>query len=359
MSALEPQQRPPATKGHVSVASLADHWHIACRSDELRKRPLARTVLGTPLAVFRGADGQPAALLDRCPHRNVPLSLGRAEDGALRCSYHGWKFDAAGECREVPGLLEEPSAKARRALAFPTLEQDGYVWVHGNPEAQPERRPYRFPHLGLPGYTSVRGELEVEATLHATLENILDVPHTAFLHTGLFRSSAQRNEIEAVVRRSPDGVEAEYVGEPRPPGIAARILSPSGGVVQHWDRFLLPAVAQVEYRLGSENHILITQSLTPVEDFRTIIYSVISFRLRLPGWLVRPFLTPIAWRILRQDAEVLRRQSELIRRFGGEQFVSTEIDLLGPHIWRLLKDAERGEPQAEAPVQERRIRMSV
>ncbi len=47
-------------------------------------------------------------------------------------------------------------------------------------------------------------------------------------------------------------------------------------------------------------------------------------------------------RVLRQDAAVLRAQSDTIRRFGGEQFVSTEIDLLGPHIWRLLRDAEAG-----------------
>jgi hypothetical protein len=96
-----------------------------------------------------------------------------------------------------------------------------------------------------------------------------------------------------------------------------------------------------------------------VSDFRTIIYSVISFRLRIPGWLVRPFLTPVAWSILRQDAAILRRQTEQIRRFGGEQFVSTEIDLLGPHIWLLLKQAERGEKPASDSVTEKRIGMSI
>ena len=63
-------------------------------------------------------------------------------------------------------------------------------------------------------YTSVFYSTEFEATLHATLENILDVPHTAFLHRGLFRG-VKRNEITAVVRRGADRVEA-LTGPPTP-----------------------------------------------------------------------------------------------------------------------------------------------
>jgi phenylpropionate dioxygenase-like ring-hydroxylating dioxygenase large terminal subunit len=359
MSELERQLGPPPSRGGLSVVRLTDFWHIACRSDELGSRPLARTVQGLPLVLFRAEGGSAATLLDRCPHRNVPLSLGRMTESCLQCGYHGWKFDGSGACREIPGLLSDADAKARRVVAFPTLEQDGYVWVYTNPEAVPETRPYRFPLLDQPGYTTVRGEMTVPGTLHAALENILDVPHTSFLHAGLFRSSRSRSRVTAIVRRSADRVEAEFVGEPRPPGLAARILSPSGGVVTHFDRFFLPAVAQVEYRLGTENHLLVTQSLTPVADFETKIYSVISFRLRVPGWLVRPILRPVAWRILRQDAAILQRQTETVRRFGGEQFVSTEIDLLGPHIWLLLKQAERGEPAQAKQVVEKRVEMTI
>ena len=57
------------------------------------------------------------------------------------------------------------------------------------------------------------------------------------------------------------------------------------------------------------------------------------------------FVRPLALRVFRQDAFILKRQTETIHRFGGEQFASTEIDVLGRHIWRLLKAAERGDPQ--------------
>ncbi|MGH7289247.1 MAG: Rieske 2Fe-2S domain-containing protein, partial [Myxococcota bacterium] len=80
---------PPPGKGHLSVARVLDGWYVACRSEELDAAPLARTVLGTPLVLFRGAEGRPGALLDRCPHRNFPLSQGRSlASGLLQCGYH-------------------------------------------------------------------------------------------------------------------------------------------------------------------------------------------------------------------------------------------------------------------------------
>jgi nitrite reductase/ring-hydroxylating ferredoxin subunit len=37
------------------------------------------------------------------PHpRLAPLSEGRLEGGNLMCSYHGWQFDSAGKCVDVP-----------------------------------------------------------------------------------------------------------------------------------------------------------------------------------------------------------------------------------------------------------------
>ncbi|HTQ48768.1 MAG TPA: hypothetical protein VMI75_38685, partial [Polyangiaceae bacterium] len=149
--------------------------------------------------------------------------------------------------------------------------------------------------------------------------------------------------ITAKVQRTADRVVAEYVGEPRPTGLLARILSPSGGIVTHFDRFLLPSIAQVEYSIGTENHLLVDSVMTPVDDFRTRIYAVVSFRTRIPHFLIRPFVKPLALRVFKQDAFILAKQTETIRRFGGEQFASTEIDVLGRHIWRLLKAAERGD----------------
>jgi phenylpropionate dioxygenase-like ring-hydroxylating dioxygenase large terminal subunit len=354
---FEPKLAPPATKRHLSVARLARWWYVACESRELRDAPLARTVIGVPLVLFRDASGQAAALLDRCPHRNVPLSLGRVVDaGRLECAYHGWQFDGAGACRVVPGLLADGDGAergTRRAPAFVVREQSGVVWVWPTPDEAPTGAPFALPYAGAPGYATVMRVLEMDATLHAVVENALDVPHTAFLHRGLFRGGV-RHEVTAIVRRTADQVEAEYVGEPRPEGFVGRMLAPGGGVVQHWDRFVLPSVAQVEYRLGA-NHLVVTSLCTPVTDTRTRMFAVVSIKLRALTGLAARLVQPLALRIFRQDARILAAQTDVIRRFGGEQYMSTELDMVGPQVWRLLKHAEAG-TLGEVEAGERRVR---
>ncbi|EYF06216.1 aromatic ring-hydroxylating dioxygenase subunit alpha [Chondromyces apiculatus] len=338
---------PPQAKVRASVVRLPGQWFIVAMASELQRKPIARMLLGMPLVLFRDGEGHPGVLLDRCPHRNVPLSIGEVVDGQLQCAYHGWRFDGRGACRFVPSLLGEPGAKARNAMSFAALEQDGFLWVYSTPGETPTTSPYRFPQLGEKGYTAVRRRVTSESTMHAALENALDVPHTQYLHRGLFRSATRGIQITAKVQRSRDRVVAEYVGEPRPEGLVARLLSPSGGMVTHFDRFILPSIAEVEYRIGTENHFLVSAAMTPVSDFLTHIYAVVSFKVRLlPGWLLKPFLMPLGLQVFAQDAAMLKLQTENIQRFGGEQYASTEIDVLGRHIWRLLKKAERGDAQA-------------
>ncbi len=324
-------------------------WFVACSSAALRDRPVAATVQGVSLALFRGPHGTPGALEDRCPHRNAPLSAGRARDGALECAYHGWRFAPDGACLAVPALDAAPEARATRATAVACLEQDGLVWVA--PTGAPAAPPRPLPHLGAPGYTTVRNELVVRASLFRAVENVLDVPHTAYLHGGLFRTPGARREIEVIVRRWPDRCEAEYLGEPVPSGLFGRLLAPGGGVVRHLDRFLLPCVAEVEYRLGERSHLVATTAATPLDADRTRLFSAVTFRLPVPGAAVAPLLAPVARRILRQDAWMLALQSETVARFGGERFASTEADVLGPQIMRLLRHAEQGGSAPAAPDQ--------
>lgn len=312
-------------------------WYLACAAADLRRRPLARTILGDPLVLFRTASGAPAALLDRCPHRGLPLSAGAVRGEHVQCAYHGWQFDAGGACRLVPALGRGAPQAGAAVPAYRAVESQGYVWIFGEPDAVPSESPFRFPLLDAEGYASVRMASEVDASLHATVENMLDVPHTAFLHRGLFRGGPRR-PLTAVVRRFGDRVEAEYLGEPRPTGLLARLLAPRGGTVEHVDRFVLPSIAEVEYRLGT-SHVRVTNVLTPVNDHRTRFVSVVSFRLPVPFFVVNAVLAPIARGILRQDARILRLQTENARRFGGERPVSTDADLVGPHVRRLLNAA--------------------
>jgi vanillate O-demethylase monooxygenase subunit len=75
---------------------LKNVWYQAGWSRELDDAgQIARTIIGQPVLVFRNADGTPAAVVDRCPHRLAPLSAGRIADGVVTCGYHGLGFPAA------------------------------------------------------------------------------------------------------------------------------------------------------------------------------------------------------------------------------------------------------------------------
>jgi phenylpropionate dioxygenase-like ring-hydroxylating dioxygenase large terminal subunit len=349
----------PQAKGHLSSARVQCAWYVACQSKDVSTKPLAVTVLGLPMVLFRDDKEQCRAVLDRCPHRNVPLSLGKIVDGELECAYHGWRFDGCGQCTRIPALNGEPKSQGRNVQSWPVLERQGLVWVYTDSDVAPKSEPYEMPHIGDSGYHTVVDVVDARGTLHAIAENALDVPHTAFLHGGLFRQDRERRAIDVIVRRSQDRVEAQYVGESAPKGLIGRILAPGGGEVVHFDRFVMPCIAQVEYKLGDKSHMIVSSALTPIDDYHTRLFAVASYRLPLPSWLVSLFLKPIARYIFKQDARMLTLQTDNIIKHGGEQFVSTELDVLGPHILKLLRSAERGSIAVHEEDFEKRLQMLV
>ncbi|MEM6954165.1 MAG: aromatic ring-hydroxylating dioxygenase subunit alpha [Myxococcota bacterium] len=349
-------------KGTSSAARIEDDWYVLAESCELGDAPIQRELYGTPIVLFR-SHGKACAFIDRCPHRNVPLSIGRVCDGALECGYHGWRFDASGRCVAVPGLRGPVDRESRRANARAVVEVGGHIWVYGK-EGSPVRAPFSVPHWDDPRYSTVRHVIDLEGTVHAVAENALDVPHTAFLHRGLFRGTSEPRAIDVRVRRFGDRAEAEYIGESAPTGLLGRVLAPGGGEVVHFDRFILPSIAQVEYRIGDDSHVVATTALTPVRDHQTRMFASVSFRLpflpgRRFGERVGQLLKPLALRVLGQDAVVLRAQRETIARFGGERYASTELDALGPSILRLLRSAERGGRGGPELVREESLEMRV
>lgn len=339
-----PDEREPG--GRYSVALPRPAWYPACTTKELgRRRPLAVELMGAPLVVFRDGRGQPGVLVDRCPHRNAPLSAGRVHRGDLECGYHGWRFDGTGRCTAIPGL--DGAVGERRGVgAHATVERDGMVWFWSEPDEAPAGEPFRLPDLG-PGARQVVLRFDIDSTLHAALENTLDVPHTAFLHRGLLRGAAP-NEIRAVRRPIPGGVEVQYHGEPFGIGFFRPRTETE---LVHIDRFVLPSIAQVEYRAGPWLQIVNSVLHLPLADLRTRAWFVLRANSqRLPARLVQAVIRVQGPHVAKQDAAMLAKQSGNVRRFGGEQFSSTEMDLFGSAVWRLLRHAEKGDdPPAIEP----------
>ncbi|MEE2672295.1 MAG: aromatic ring-hydroxylating dioxygenase subunit alpha [Myxococcota bacterium] len=351
-------EAPTFTKGSVSSARVLDGWYAACRSEEVRDEPICRTLYDVRVVLFRDASGRASALLDRCAHRNAPLSQGRIDEaGHLACPYHGWRFNGRGACKEVPGLLDGSDHEGRSVPSFATIEQDDFVWIWARADAEPSGLPVRIPYANDDDYLVVIREYDVECTMHAALENALDVPHTAFVHRGDFRGKSS-NEIEAVRRRIPNGIEVEYIGEPP---LSGDPEDENGNpiVSEHWDRFFLPGVAQVEYKTGSDRHLITTLPHTPVSEFRTRFWLVSCWKVpEDKAESMRPVIEKQLDTILGQDVEILRQQTQRIREFGGESYRSTELDLMGPEILRMLRQSERGLPADDASI-DRRIKFRV
>lgn len=110
----------------------ADVWRPVALSEQVTAdKPLAVVCEGEDIVLFRDPAGRALALEDRCPHRRVPLSLGKVQDGRLQCAYHGWTFDGAtGACTAIPNLSAHERVPVRYgALAFRVAEGDGFVQI--------------------------------------------------------------------------------------------------------------------------------------------------------------------------------------------------------------------------------------
>ena len=103
-------------------------------------------LLSERLIAFRDSEGQLGLIDEFCAHRGVSLWFGRNEECGLRCPYHGWKFDATGQCVEVPSEpVESGFAKKIKLTSYPLVERGGVLWTYmGPPEQQPPLPEWEF-----------------------------------------------------------------------------------------------------------------------------------------------------------------------------------------------------------------------
>jgi phenylpropionate dioxygenase-like ring-hydroxylating dioxygenase large terminal subunit len=317
-----------------------DFWYVVAESSQLKTQSLLkRQVLGEWLAIFRGADGQAVALQDRCLHRQGRLSTGSVQQGCLRCPYHGWTYDASGQVIAVPA--EGQSLRAghqRRIQTYPTREQDGYVYVCLNRETQEEITPFPMPFYREPGWQSVRLINLFHNSVTNCAENFIDIPHTVWVHPGVFRNNRQQ-ELKMQVSRQNGSVQVEYLQETDNLGWYQRFLNPTGAEIKHYDAFHMPNVTCVEYQMGPQRRLFITSQSVPETETSTLVYTDVTFNYGLWNWICSPFIRWTAQHIINQDIQVLNQQQQVIDRYG-QQFHHTPADTI--HVFvESIRDALR------------------
>jgi nitrite reductase/ring-hydroxylating ferredoxin subunit len=168
---------------------LRQYWIPVFISDELPTPdapPQRVRILGENLIGFRVSSGEVGLIANSCPHRGASLFFGRNEENGLRCVYHGWKFDVAGMCIDMPSEPPESNFKGKvRAKAYPTRERNGVVWAYMGSRAPselpplPDIEPNMLPEHG----THVEKVLR-DCNWVQGLEGDIDTSHLAFLHLG-------------------------------------------------------------------------------------------------------------------------------------------------------------------------------
>ena len=157
-------------------------WHPVAQSSEVVSAPLPVQLLEQPVVLWRNAEGEVQAFVDRCPHRGARLSMGRVDNGNLECPYHGWQFSTGGQCVKVPAVPDFKPPASQCVKAFEVQEAYGLVWV------RLESSDSQLPLFAAESDEHLRkvncGPYDVAASAPRIIENFLDMSHFGFVHEG-------------------------------------------------------------------------------------------------------------------------------------------------------------------------------
>ena len=162
---------------------LRNCWYVGALDHELLDgKLLSRRLLGEHVLLYRGESGQVIALNDRCPHRGALLSHGRLEGDAVRCMYHGIKYDSLGKCVQIPG--QDMIPPKLRVRTYPVVERGPFVWVWmGEPTKADPAVLVDLPYLLDPAWKGLPAYLHYAANYLLIVDNLSDFAHLAFVHT--------------------------------------------------------------------------------------------------------------------------------------------------------------------------------
>ena len=254
-------------------------WHAVMPLTMLDgERPQPFTLLGEDLVLFKDADGNPAALKDRCCHRTAKLSKGRCVNGAVECGYHGWTYDGGGRVIRIPQY--EPDRAIPKDYCTPAyrcMAKYGYAWVALEEPIAPIPE---VPEFGAEGWRTIFQFHEVWNTspLRA-LENSFDNSHFSFVHRATFGVAAQPKPSRYELVERDGGFYAETLIDAVNPPAYARVSGTSAPLTQRLMRnaYYLPFMRRLDIEYPSGIRHVIINAFTPIDDGR----------IQLCQWLFR------------------------------------------------------------------------
>lgn len=167
----------------MPVEFVQNQWYVIASTDEVGAEPVARSVCGEHIVLYRTSDGEVVALADRCPHRGYPLSLGTVDGDTIQCGYHGLVFDGCGSCVSAPNQKQIPSRAD--VATYPLRSTGPWIWVWiGDPASVDEATLPDLPWMDQEGWKVLWGMEPLDARYGLLVDNLLDLSHETFLHAG-------------------------------------------------------------------------------------------------------------------------------------------------------------------------------
>jgi phthalate 4,5-dioxygenase len=261
--------------GTVMGGLMRQYWLPAMQSSELVAggSPVRLLLLGERLVAWRSPGGQVGVMDHRCPHRNASLFFGRNEQAGLRCIYHGWQFEPAGRCVQVPNIPNgEAFCSKVRTTAYATREQNGLVWVFMGDQTQVPALP------GIEVLGAAEGDLEMEFVMREcnflqALEGDIDTSHLGFLHLGTVQPEhlPEGDPMRYVVsNRAP---ELEVSEAPWGTSYCAFKAADGGGHYLRYANFMFPCWTQAPQGPFETN--LFARAWVPMDDTHTMSITLV------------------------------------------------------------------------------------
>jgi phenylpropionate dioxygenase-like ring-hydroxylating dioxygenase large terminal subunit len=250
---------------------MRQYWIPAAKSSELTKDgdPVRLMLLSEQLIAFRDSNGKVGIMDHRCPHRCASLFFGRNEEGGIRCVYHGWKFDADGNCTDMANVPPHQDFKHKvHAKAYKTEERNGLVWVFMGDQSKIP------PFPNLEAFLLPEDQLELkfiqrECNWLQGAEGEMDTSHIGFLHFGSFDPSRFENvehQTFAVANRAP-----EYMSQETDYGFMYAAYRPGEPGHQYWrvGQFVFPFWCLPPIHPINVNYL--ARAYVPMDDTHTMM----------------------------------------------------------------------------------------
>jgi len=174
-----------AIEAAAAPTRFARGWHCLGLSEKFKDgKPHSVQAFGQKLVVFSGSDGKLNVLDAYCRHMGGDLSQGTVKGDEVACPFHDWRWGGDGRCKQIPYSRRVP-LRARTA-AWPTLDQDGMLFVWNDPEGNPPPAEVAIPRIE--GATSdawtdwLWYETVVDANCREVVDNVVDMAHFFYVH---------------------------------------------------------------------------------------------------------------------------------------------------------------------------------